>query len=158
MIVAGVDPGTLKLGLGILDCERGRPPRYRHAEVISAASHWNRTARLLLITSDYRQAIAEFNPEALGLELAYIGKNPMTGLALGEARGLAITHSGVEASRIRSWESARWKHAIGLAGNADKPQIQTRMRFLLHLSRVPAEDAADALGIAWATAAFLRLI
>lgn len=155
MIVVGIDSGTQRLGVGALDCERGRAPRFVAAEVISATG--SRIERLVTIARELRECFAELAPHALGIEEAFVGKFAGAGLAVSEARGVVIACAPVPASRITSYPSAVWKHALGLKGNADKFLVGQRVRFLLQLSKVPAEDAADALGVAWATALSMRM-
>lgn len=154
----GIDAATVRLGVGVLDCQRGRAPRFVAAEVISAAEHWTRTERLILIAADLRAAFAEYRPDALGIEQAFVGKGPTAGLALGEARGVVIACATVPGDRIVSIPSAKWKAALMIPGNADKQRVQDRVRFLFKLARSPDEDAADAIGVAWAAALQLRIL
>jgi len=154
----GIDAGTVRLGVGVVEVERGRPPRFVAAEVITAPARLSRTHRLIEIARDLREAFEEYRPAVLGVEQAFIGPRPAAGLALGEARGVVFAVATVPPGSIFSIESARWKHEIGLRGNAEKATVISRIRSVFDLAEYPDEDAADALGVALALASRADLV
>ncbi len=146
--IIGIDPGTLRLGYGVID--RVGPSRLAYVEcgVIAAPATVPREDRLLTIGRGLRELLQEFRPDALAIEQAFFGKNVQSTLALGEARGVALFIAGEQGVRIAGYAPARVKQAVVGHGRATKEQIGFLVRSLLTLRRTPEPDAADALAIA----------
>ena len=74
MRILGIDPGTLRLGYGVIDFS---PSRLQYVEcgVISASPRVPRTARLHTIGRALRELLEEVSPDAVALEEAFYGKN-----------------------------------------------------------------------------------
>src|SRR5262245_16110172 len=88
--ILGIDPGTLRLGYGVVD--RLAPGRLAYVEcgVISAPARDSRPERLVTIGRGLRELCQELRPHAVAIEQAFHGKNAQAALALGEARGVAL--------------------------------------------------------------------
>jgi len=146
--VLGIDPGTVRLGYGIV--ERLGPGRLAYVEcgVISAPAKLGRIERLGIIGQGLIELIAELRPHAVAIEEAFYGKNVQSTLALGEARGVSILVATQAGLPIAGYAPAKVKNNIVGNGRATKEQIGFVIRALLSLRRVPEADAADALAIA----------
>jgi crossover junction endodeoxyribonuclease RuvC len=146
--ILGVDPGTLRLGYGVIDQVGRSQLRYVECGVISAPARQERSARLFTIGSSLRELIAELHPDVVAMEQAFFGKNVQSTLALGEARGVVTFLIGEAGLVMSGYAPARVKHTIVGHGSATKQQIGYLVKALLGLRRVPETDAADALAIA----------
>lgn len=146
--VLGIDPGTVRLGYGIV--ERMGPGRLSYVEcgVISAPAKLGRIERLGIIGQGLIELIAELRPHAVAIEEAFFGKNVQSTLALGEARGVSILVATQAGLPIVGYAPAKVKNTIVGNGRATKEQIGFVVKALLTLRRVPEADAADALAIA----------
>jgi crossover junction endodeoxyribonuclease RuvC len=146
--VLGIDPGTVRLGYGIV--ERLGPGRLSYVEcgVISAPATLGRIERLGIIGQGLIELIAELRPHAVAIEEAFFGKNVQSTLALGEARGVSILVASQAGLPISGYAPSKVKNTIVGNGRATKEQIGFVVRSLLNLRRVPEADAADALAIA----------
>jgi crossover junction endodeoxyribonuclease RuvC len=146
--ILGIDPGTLRLGYGIID--RLAPGRMTYVEcgVISAPARGDRTARLLTIGRGLRDLVAELRPDTAAIEEAFYGKSVQATLALGEARGVALFVAAECGLPVTGYAPARIKSTVVGHGRAGKEQVGFLVRVLLGLRRTPALDAADALAIA----------
>ncbi len=144
----GVDPGTLRLGYGVID--RVAPARTAYVEcgVISAPSRQPRGKRLMTIGSCLRELVHELAPDAVAMEQAFYGKNVQATLALGEARGVVLFVAAECGLEVAGYAPAHVKQTVVGHGQASKGQIGFLVRALLRLRRTPAPDAADALAIA----------
>lgn len=146
--ILGIDPGTLRLGYGVID--RLGPGRVAYVEcgVISAPARRDRIERLLTIGRGLRELCQELAPDAVAMEQAFFGKNVQATLALGEARGVALFVAAELGLGVAGYAPARVKRTIVGHGRASKGQIGFLVRALLSLRRTPEPDAADALAIA----------
>ena len=146
--VLGVDPGTLRLGYGVVDLLPGGGLRYVECGVIAASPRASRYARLAEIAGSLRELCQEAAPKVMAMEEAFFGKNVQSTLALGEARGAAMVVAAQAGLRLAGYPPATVKKMVTGHGRATKDQIGYLVRALLGLRRVPAPDAADALAIA----------
>jgi crossover junction endodeoxyribonuclease RuvC len=147
--VLGIDPGTLRLGYGVVECHAGASEvRYVECGVITAPARDPRPARLAEIGRGLRELLVELRPDAVAMEEAFFGKNVQSTLALGEARGVAIFVASEQGLTVSGYAPATIKQAVVGHGRATKNQIGYLVRALLSLRRVPEPDAADALAIA----------
>jgi crossover junction endodeoxyribonuclease RuvC len=146
--ILGVDPGSLRLGYGVVERVGKAEIVYVECGVITAPARMARAERLTAIGRSLRELIEELRPAEVALEQAFYGKNVQSTLALGEARGVVsfiVTDRGLPMS---SYAPALVKRSIVGHGAATKQQIGYLVRALLGLRRVPEPDAADALAIA----------
>jgi crossover junction endodeoxyribonuclease RuvC len=146
--ILGIDPGTLRLGYGVID--RAGPSQIAYVEcgVIAAPARWSREERLHAIGQGLREVLEEFEPTAVAMEQAFYGRNIQSTLALGEARGVALFVATERGLPVCGYAPARVKQAVVGHGRATKEQIGYLVRALLDLRRTPEPDAADALAIA----------
>lgn len=146
--ILGIDPGTVRLGYGVID--RWGPGRIAYVEcgVIAPSPRLDRFQRLACIGRELRDVVAELRPDVIAMEDAFFGKNVQSTLALGEARGVALFVAADAELSVSGYAPARVKQTIVGHGAATKDQINFLVRALLSLRRPPAADAADALAIA----------
>jgi crossover junction endodeoxyribonuclease RuvC len=146
--ILGIDPGTLRLGYGVID--RMAPARISYVEcgVISAPARQARALRLATIGRGLRELVEELKPDAVAMEEAFFGKNVQSTIALGEARGVALFVTAECGLSVAGYAPARVKSTVVGHGRATKDQVAFLVRALLSMRRVPAADAADALAIA----------
>jgi len=145
--ILGIDPGTLRLGYGVIDLHGGKLS-YVECGVISAPARDKRTDRLVTIGRGLRELVQELRPDEVAMEQAFFGKNVQSTLALGEARGVALFVTGDLGLPLSGYAPAHIKQSVVGSGRATKGQIGFLVKALLALRRVPAADAADALAIA----------
>jgi crossover junction endodeoxyribonuclease RuvC len=146
--ILGIDPGSLRMGYGVVDRLGKSRLGYVECGVISAPARHPRAERLTTIGRGLRELVEELGPDEVAMEQAFYGKNAQSTLALGEARGVAtfiVTDRGLP---LAGYAPAMIKRMIVGHGAATKQQIGYLVRALLALRRIPEPDAADALAIA----------
>jgi crossover junction endodeoxyribonuclease RuvC len=152
--ILGIDPGTVRLGYGVIDHLGPGRAAYVDCGVITAPARASREARLLTIGRDLRDLVEELAPDVAAMEQAFFGKNVQATLALGEARGVALFVTQERGLTVVGYPPARVKQTIVGHGAAGKHQVAYLVRALLQLKRAPEADAADALAIALCHARF----
>ncbi len=148
MRILGIDPGTIRLGYGVIDLVGPAKLSYVECGVISAPARLQRVDRLATIGRGLRDLLNELRPTMAAMEQAFFGKNVQSTLALGEARGVALFVTSECGLPIAGYAPARIKSTVVGHGRATKAQIGFVVRALLAMRRVPEADAADALAIA----------
>jgi crossover junction endodeoxyribonuclease RuvC len=147
--ILGIDPGSLRLGYGVVECARGGATVvYVECGVISAPPRDPRAVRLGEIGRGLRELIEEVRPDVVAMEEAFFGVNVQSTLALGEARGVALFIAAEHGLTVTGYPPATVKKSVVGHGRATKEQIGFLVRALLSLRRTPEPDAADALAIA----------
>jgi len=142
----GVDPGSLKTGVGIIDV-RGNHMKHVHHTVIRC-SKGDFDTRLHHLFASLRSLIMEFQPDAAAIEDVFVSKNASSALKLGQARGSLIAACGECGIKVAAYPPTQVKQAVVGFGRAEKAQVQHMVRLLLHPPEPLAEDAADALAVA----------
>lgn len=144
--ILGIDPGLRVTGFGVID-KRGATLRYVTSGCIRTPSG-GLPERLAAILDGLAQVIAEHRPLEAAVERVFVNVNPSSTLALGQARGAAISALVLERLPVSEYTALQVKQAVVGAGHARKEQVQSMVRRLLALPGDPSADAADALACA----------
>jgi crossover junction endodeoxyribonuclease RuvC len=147
MITLGVDPGTARLGYGIV-ADDGQPRALAFGVIETPAAH-PMPRRLLTLYDAVAGLIGEYRPESLAIEQLFFARNVTTALSVGQARGVVLLAAARTDLSIAEYTPAEVKQAVVGYGKAAKSQMQEMVRLILGLDHVPQpDDAADALAIA----------
>lgn len=148
MRVLGVDPGTARVGYGVVEGE-GASLRAVTYGLVTTPTGTSLAERLQEIYRALRDLMAEIVPQALATEELFFSRNARTAFAVGQARGvvlLAAAHAGVP---VFEYTPLQVKQAVAGYGKAPKEQVQEMVRVLLGLPETPKpDDVADALAVA----------
>ncbi len=148
MIIFGIDPGTARLGWGIIDTKTNNPSALTFG-CITTDSTSLPPDRLLIIYKELSQLLSKHKPDCVCIEDLFFAKNAKTLIPVGQARGVAILAAAQKHIPVVSYSPLAIKRAITGDGKADKKQVQYMITRLLHLSQIPTpDDTADALAIA----------
>lgn len=147
MRILGVDPGSNATGWGLVERE-GRRVRHLQHGVLRPPSGADLPVRLDFLHAGLEAVLARCEPEVAVLERVFLAANPRSALVLGQARGALLAGLGRARVPVVEIAARQAKKAVTGFGAADKQQMQTMVTRLLSLERVPAADAADALGLA----------
>ena len=148
MIVLGIDPGTARLGYGVIDTTGG-PPSLIDFGIAETHPTESMPDRLLQIFTNVRLLLSEHEPDVMAVEKLFFARNVTTALAVGQARGVVLLAAAEKGTPVREYTPSEVKHSIVGYGKADKSQIQEMVRIILGLDQIPRpDDAADALAIA----------
>ena len=148
MIALGIDPGTARLGFGVVALEGGRL-RLVDAGCITTAPSETDAERLRQIHGALIALLEEHHPERVAIERLYFQRNVQTAMGVGQARGVALLAAGERLLPIDEPTPNEVKQSICGNGAADKRQVAAMVARLLGvtLTGVP-DDATDALALA----------
>jgi crossover junction endodeoxyribonuclease RuvC len=142
MRILGLDPGSRRTGVGIIEGER-----LIHAETIKLGGG-PMPERLGLIFTEVQRLIAEYQPSVAAVETVFMSRNAQAAIKLGQARGAAICAVVGAGLEVHEYAPRAIKQAIVGRGGAAKEQIQHMTRALLKIDADLGEDAHDALAAA----------
>lgn len=147
MRILGIDPGTARLGFGLIDAGDG----YAAVDYGTIETHASAAmaTRLLELHEELVSLVTEYRPDVMAIEQLFFSRNVTTAIAVGQARGVAMLAAAQAGIDVVEYTPAEIKQAISGYGNADKQQVQAMVQILLSLGSPPhPDDAADALAAA----------
>lgn len=147
MRVLGVDPGTHKAGVGILETD-GQQFKVIHCGTIRANSKDSIEKRLLHVFDSLQAVIQSFHPDIMALETLFYAQDVQAVERIGEARACAMLAASKQNIPVVEYGPMVVKRSVTGNGHATKEQVQFMIKRLLNLKEAPAVDASDALAIA----------
>jgi crossover junction endodeoxyribonuclease RuvC len=148
MRILGIDPGTWRMGIGIIETQGSRY-QLVHAEVITVRDKKaSLPQRLRQIHETLRERIRLHKPEVVALENVFFHKDLSSVIKIGEARACAMLAAAELNLEVMEYPPTRVKQAVSGNGRATKEQVQQMVKTLLSLKAVEAEDSSDALALA----------
>lgn len=144
-ITLGIDPGTARLGYGVVKGESESPG----FGVIETGPEMPMPNRLNVLYEGVTMLIAQYRPTTLAIEQLIFAQNKTTAIAVGQARGVVLLAAARADVPVAEYSPSQVKTALVGYGKAQKSQIQEMVRLILNLPDIPRpDDAADALAIA----------
>ena len=147
MKVMGVDPGTLKMGVGVVEKKLNSMEAVFYT-TLSVSNKVHLHERLRRLYDGVRDLIDKHQPDVIALEDVFFGVNVKAAIRIGEARCAVILAASQSGISVVEYLPTKVKSSVCGAGRAAKVQIQNMVKNILRLKEVPAPDAADALAIA----------
>ncbi|MGI9432724.1 MAG: crossover junction endodeoxyribonuclease RuvC [Myxococcota bacterium] len=149
MRVFGIDPGSHAPGWGLVEREAGRLLHRAHGTVRQTRGA-PLAERLGVLQIELGALIEEHRPDCVAVEQVFLaaGASPRSALVLGQARGVGMAAAAARKLPVHEYNARTIKLAVTGHGGAVKREVQTMVRRLLSLDRVPPQDAADALAVA----------
>ena len=150
MFVLGIDPGLSRCGYGLVGRgETDSALRARAAGVIETDPAAPLPQRLLILHTELRALVAEFEPDVVAVERVFFQVNVKTAMSVGQASGLALLAAAEAGCEVAQYTSNEVKQALVGYGAATKEQVQRMVAKVLGLKAVGGPpDVADALALA----------
>jgi len=147
--ILGIDPGSQRTGIGVIDVDAAGRCRYLHAQALVLLGAEDFAARLGLLCEGLDALLDEWRPDQVAIESVFMDKSATSALKLGHARGAAIANHAEVTVPVSEYAPRLVKQSLVGRGAADKAQVQHMVRLLLNLPEAKLQaDAADALAIA----------
>jgi crossover junction endodeoxyribonuclease RuvC len=147
VIAIGIDPGTRKLGWGVVSRTGNRLTHVAHG-VIALDGSESIASRLVELEGQLTEVIRHHRPTVSSVESLFFHKDAQAAAKLGHARGVVLLCLAREGIPIAEYAPAKIKRTIAGTGQADKRQVALMVRAALALDSLPPADASDALAIA----------
>ncbi len=147
MIILGIDPGTARIGYGLIKKEGGAASLL-DAGILKIKTR-DRQRALLEIKNELAALIKKSRPAVLAVEKLFFSKNQKTAMEVAQARGVILL-AGLEAGlEIRECSPNEVKSGLTGYGWADKRAVAKMVKLTLGAPDLKIiDDASDALAIA----------
>ena len=149
MLVLGIDPGTLRMGYGLV-MENPKPQAEDYG-VVSLPRTMPLEQRLYQLYTHVLNLISVFNPTAIAVEEPFVGKGDRRfigpAIAIGQAQALVLIGAASQGIPVFRYSPAQVKLAVVDYGAASKEQMRQVIAATLGLAEIPDSDAADALSV-----------
>lgn len=150
MRVLGIDPGTIKMGYGVVS--ENHQLLVDDYGVISLPKTVPLERRLYQLYTHVVNLIGIFSPTAIAVEEPFVGKGERlfarSAIAVGQAQALVLIGAAGAPVPVFRYPPAQVKLAVTDYGAATKEQMRQTIAATLGLSEIPGADAADALSVA----------
>ena len=148
MRILGIDPGTGRLGWGIVDHEKGIDT-FITCGCIETKANTDLAVRLEIIYDTLVEIVKKYSPDEMSVESLFFATNAKTAIDVAAARGVVLLAGKKAHLPIFQYTPLQVKSALTGYGQADKKQIQFMITKILKLKETPKpDDAADAVAIA----------
>lgn len=147
MISLGIDPGTRRVGYGVILQEKNEAI-FVEAGILEIKST-DDIGALKEIKKGLDKIILKHKPDVLAIEKLYFAKNQKTALAVAQARGVILLAAAEQGIRIREYAPNEVKMGVTGYGAADKKAVLKMVRLILKTPGLSViDDASDALALA----------
>ena len=148
MRVLGIDPGTYRMGAGVVDSEAGTL-----SHVYSTALSPNKAStlpqRLHYLHDRLVELIQQWEPSVAAVEEPFVSHNVRAAMAVGQAQAVAMVAAASQGIPVSGYSPREVKRAVTDYGGSSKEQVQEMVGVLLGLDQMPeSSDVADALAVA----------
>ncbi len=148
MIILGIDPGSRRVGYGLVRQAGGRKLEFLEAGLLPIKSKSEEGA-LLEIRLGLLDLISKYSPDGMVIEKLFFSRNQKTAIAVAQARGAIILTCAEQGLKIQEVSPNEVKSGIGGYGLADKRAVLKMVRLILNRPDLKLiDDASDALAIA----------
>lgn len=146
MIVLGIDPGTSRMGYGVVKKDAGKISLVA-AGILKIQK--KPPEALSEIKNELIKIVKKFKPDKLAIEKLYFSKNQKTALSVAEARGVALLVGMDAGLKVEEYSPNEVKLGVAGYGFADKKSVLKMVRIILNEPGLRLiDDASDALALA----------
>ncbi len=172
MRILGIDPGFERLGVAVLEKNKGdKKERVVFSECFKTSAKLEFGERLKMIGEEIIKVISKYQPEILAIETLFLTTNHKTVMRVAEARGVVIYEASQAGLKVFEASPPQIKVATTGYGASDKAQIIKMVKMLVEtrptergqsFGRVDkqkkheSDDELDAIAIALTAFAHLR--
>ncbi|MGY1410092.1 MULTISPECIES: crossover junction endodeoxyribonuclease RuvC [unclassified Luteimonas] len=146
--ILGIDPGSQRTGIGIIDVDAAGRTTHVHNCALVLLGDGDFSLRLKRLLLGLAEVIEQWQPQEVAIERVFMARNPDSALKLGQARGAAISAVVLRDLPVHEYAATEVKLAVVGKGGAEKTQVQHMVGIMLNLHGKLQSDAADALAIA----------
>ncbi len=158
MKILGIDPGFERLGVAIVEKNKGdKKEKVLFSECFKTSARLEFSERLSLIGKEIKNIIKKFKPEVLAIETLFLTTNQKTVMHVAEARGVVLYEACLGGLKIFEASPPQIKIATTGYGKANKEQIMKMVRVLVEIGdSKTSDDELDAIAIALTAFAHIR--
>lgn len=143
----GIDPGLRSTGWGVVEMSGAKLTHLGNGTVKSDGT-LSLAERLVMLETGLAHVMADFKPHEAAVETAFMARDAVAALKLGQARGIALLVPARAGISVAEYAPNKIKKSVVGAGHAGKAQIRMMVEILLPRCEIDSEHSADALATA----------
>ncbi len=148
MRVLAFDPGYERLGVAVLEKEKGKKEQLLHSECVRTKKIFSFSERLAELGAATEALIKKWKPDMVALEEVFFEKNAKTAMQIAEVRGALAYIAASRGLAVHHYTPGEVKIAVTGYGRATKADILLMVPKLLALSpRKRLDDELDAIAV-----------
>lgn len=148
MRVLGIDPSIRSTGFGIIEYSQNNYTVLGYG-VIKPSRRLLFHHKINEIKNQIEKLISTYSPDEVAIENPFYAQNIKTAITLGQVRGATLVAVASHDCSLHEYSPLEIKKAVTGYGRADKNQVNTMVKALLHIEDKKIEaDASDALATA----------
>ena len=140
MRILGIDPGFDRLGIAVVEKERGERERVLFSACVTTSAKDHFAKRLRSVVLEAARVMKEWKPDIVALETLLLAKNQKTAMRVAETRGALIYVAEGLGIPSKEYSPSQIKLSAGGHGRADKKDVERMVRLLVSF---PKEDVLD---------------
>lgn len=149
MRVLGIDPSSQSTGFGIIEYSENRYTALSYG-TIKPSRRLQFHHKINEIKLQLEKLMDKYLPEEVAIESPFYAQNIKTAITLGQVRGAILVAVASHNCFLCEYSPLEIKKAVTGYGQADKEQVLTMVKTLLHIQDERLEeDASDALAAAF---------
>jgi len=147
MIILGIDPGSARVGYGIIKKEKNNLG-FIKAGLLKITSN-DKNERLLQLEKSFSELLKKERPDLAVLEKLYFMRNLKTALDVAQSRGVLTLIIIKYKIPLLEYTPLEIKQAVTGYGMADKKSVAKMVAKILKINKISKyDDASDALAAA----------
>lgn len=155
MKILGIDPGSTRIGYGLIKKEGGNL-KFLNAGLLKISAK-DKNQRLLDLEKSFSQLIKKEKPDLVAIEKLYFVKNLKTALEVGQSRGVLVLIIAKNKLPVIEIPPSEAKLIVSGDGHASKKSVAKMVGYCLKINTAgQIDDVTDALALAIAAASILR--
>jgi len=149
MIILGIDPGTARMGYGVLHIEKDTKAKILEVDTLITHQDLPMPKRLKFIHDHLRDIVTKYSPDIMVIEKLFFNTNVKTAIAVGQARGVALLASADIDMKLFEYTALEAKKSLTGYGRASKSEMQEIVKEMLELDKIiKSDDANDGVAMA----------
>ena len=159
MKILGIDPGFERLGIAVIEKQKGSKEHLIFSECFKTAKELPFTDRLNLLGARIEEIISEYKPDYLGIETLFIENNQKTAMRVSETRGVILYLAVKNKMKMCEYSPLQIKSAVTGYGKADKGAVMSMVPKLIKIETTlkMIDDELDAIAVALTLSASEKL-
>ena len=144
MKILGIDPGYERLGIAILEKNKGdKKEKVLFSECFKTSTKLEFSERLFLIGKEIKKIIKKFKPKVLAIETLFLTTNQKTVMHVAEVRGAVIYEASLNGLKVFEASPPQIKIATTGYGRANKEQVIKMVRILVDDNPVRGREGSQ---------------
>lgn len=150
MKILGIDPGYERLGIAVLEKNKGdKKERVVYSDCFKTSAKMPFEERLLLLGREVERVINFYQPDGLAIETLFFTNNQKTAMNVAEVRGAILYLSQCAGLTLQQFTPMQIKVAVAGHGQGDKRAVTDMVTKLVLIEKeIKHDDEYDAIAIA----------